>query len=288
MLELEEKIISLDTKFEKNLEITKKSIKAIKKDIQKVTKAIELLHLQSGMPDHFPTYEVYAWIGVGGNCYSYAANDKLFDWILNGSTPCPGFTKGKAYTHEDPWKRVAAGVSADSHGRARVVSYKKQKELFVVPFPKENGYHIIYLVSKNPPGFHFIREDKNLEDVTRIGWSHRDITWDRPEKIENFPEEGTSLLSYRFQLQQKRKIKKKNNQENNNDNDNSLSNNQSLLLTEMITTTYDYEPVCVFFVRGHGFNLTRGTSMTSDEFDHYVQDLSSSFSSSNIEKYINN
>ena len=220
----------------------------INENIHRLNQAVNLIQLQSGMPDHYPTYEPIIWQDVeGGNCYSYVANDKLYNWKLHGKgAPTPGFTKGKSYNNEDPWRKIAFGLHFDSRGRAQLLYDIDSRDL-KVPKVKANGYHILYFATTKESalqGFHFAREDKNL-DGSRQGWSHRDAAWIFPEKIKHFPkQERSDLESYRLEILDKKENK------------------------VMI-----YRIVCIFFVLGHGFNLVRGMSVSSSEFNEIPEKI---------------
>lgn len=169
---------------EKDVFQIKKDIHEINNNIFRLNQAIGFLQLQSAMPQPFPTYEPETWREVGGNCYNYAANDRLYNWKLHvKGAPTPGFTKGKSYTNEDPWKKVAFGLHFDSRGRGQLL-YDIDSHDLKVPKVRQDGYHILYFATTKDSllqGFHFAREDKNL-DGTRQGWSHRDASWILPEK----------------------------------------------------------------------------------------------------------
>jgi len=251
-----------------NIEI-KNNLSDVKKDIQKIMQAIGILYYQSGVSEHPPIYDPENWINIeGGNCYNYAINDAMFDWNQHGTIAGPGYTIRKSYTHEDKLNQVVMGIYADSQGRAKVISHIKQlPNRFVVPESRRDGFHIIYLVSKKPKkeGYHFIREDKNLLNGTRQGWSHRHAGWDMPQQINDMPEVGQSLKEYVLKIDIKKDLVEQE------------EDGKSLLSTRnVVAGKYLYRPQCVFFIIGNGFTLLRGASVPSDELEQFKEkDLSS-------------
>lgn len=257
-----------------NMEI-KNNIKDVKKDVQKIMQAINILYYQSGVAEHQPTYDPENWINIeGGNCYNYAINDAMFDWNQRGSIAAPGYTIGKSYSHEDSLNKIVMGIYADGQGRTKVVSHIKQSiERFVVPETRSDGFYVIYLISRKPKkeGYHFIREDKNVLNGSRQGWSHRHAGWDIPQQIEDMPDIGQPLKNFVLKIEIEKAVDR-----------NEKEEKLSLLSRNAVAGKYLYIPQCVFFVIGNGFTLLRGTSLPSDELDQFKdKDLSSHSQSEN-------